>query len=526
MCKASIEYEVSYLAYGPRFLHAGNSRSPLRITLDMFKFLCTIHQVMPSFVDFVLPFGWQEHAQDFQFSGFREEARLSENLQDLALPEFGRSGRDLRLCYNLRSVERSMSNPKLPWSIRQCAIYHAIDLKNGRLFWITVKGNKGINERITELSKRASHSSIRTCREALSASLETHALMCNWSAENWRWYINDLEERFQGLTRPILNLQVEKTRTPPPSISPLRQPPMSPRSGTGPSRVTSWNSVGSPASQSVAFSPAGLSQSASFYSSHQAQLQPPLGFTTTTRGESHQDLLRCDTQQPSIKLRRLLSNLNRQFKQRMRSSMGTWWPEQQNRSATPEVTNDISLGPLSMKLPPPISPPEYPDSSNSAGADSVTFESLQSIEFIEEKSQEVLLILKLNAEVLENLRQHYEVIVNHKDFPQGLKNESESDLRMFNQSILAVEKDISDNIPQFHGSWRQGNVSNILLEYVGGGTLRSFFENNEPPMTKDDLLKFWENLFQIAKPIARIHKLPVADNPNIYKQGYDSQPEY
>jgi serine/threonine protein kinase len=83
--------------------------------------------------------------------------------------------------------------------------------------------------------------------------------------------------------------------------------------------------------------------------------------------------------------------------------------------------------------------------------------------------------------------------------------------------------DISNNIPQFHGSWKQGNVSNILLEHVAGGTLRSFFENNEPPTTKIDLLKFWENLFQIVKPIARIHRLPDADYPDQYKQGYHDQ---
>jgi hypothetical protein len=397
---------------------------------------------MPSFVDFVLPFGWQEHAQDFQFSGFREETRLNERSQDLALPGLGRSGRDLRLCYNLRSVERSRSDPELPWSIRQCAIYHAIDLKNGRLFWITVKGNKCINERIAELSKSASHSRIQTCKEALNASLETHALMCNWSAENWRWYINDLEERFQGVTRPILNLQVEKTRTPRPSMSPPCPPPMSPRSTIGTSRVTSWNSVGSTASQPVAFSPVGLGQSMSSYSSHQAQMQPSLPLNTLTSGESHQDLLRCDNEETSSKLTKFFSSLNRHLKQLMGPTLGTWWPKQSHRSLVPEVTNDISLGPLPMKQPPPVSPPVYPDSGNNAGAESVSFDSLQSIEFIEEKCQECFLILKLNIEVLENLRQHYEVTVNHKDFPQKLKNESESDLRKFNQSILAVEKEL------------------------------------------------------------------------------------
>jgi hypothetical protein len=117
----------------------------------MFSFLFTYHQVMASFLDFVFPFGKQVYARDFHFSGFREESRLVYDSKDAGIPGLGRSGIGLKLCYNLRSVERS-SEPSLPWSIRQTAVYHDFDLETGRTLWVIVKGNKLIKNRMNESS--------------------------------------------------------------------------------------------------------------------------------------------------------------------------------------------------------------------------------------------------------------------------------------------------------------------------------------------------------------------------------------
>ncbi|KAF1948009.1 kinase-like protein [Clathrospora elynae] len=79
--------------------------------------------------------------------------------------------------------------------------------------------------------------------------------------------------------------------------------------------------------------------------------------------------------------------------------------------------------------------------------------------------------------------------------------------------------DVLQNIARFYGSWTQGDTCNMLLEYVGGDTLTRFFESNEPPTTEEDILKFWRNFIQIARPIARLHRLPDPQNTHSYKQG-------
>src|SRR5688572_3951480 len=99
-----------------RFVHAPHSRERLRISLKMFVCALTHHQVMPAFLDFIFPFGLQEYLQDFYFSGFREDTRLLST--GLIIPNLGRSGREIRLCYSLKSVEASNGNTSWPWSIR------------------------------------------------------------------------------------------------------------------------------------------------------------------------------------------------------------------------------------------------------------------------------------------------------------------------------------------------------------------------------------------------------------------------
>lgn len=69
-------------------------------------------------------------------------------------------------------------------------------------------------------------------------------------------------------------------------------------------------------------------------------------------------------------------------------------------------------------------------------------------------------------------------------------------------------EDVSDHIVKFHGSWEQDGIYNLLLEYVEGGTLDSYFGVVEPPRSKEENLKFWGNLLNPIKILERMHKLP------------------
>lgn len=168
---------------------------------------------MPSFLDFMLSYGRHQHAQDFHFSGLRHESRLPTTDRGLKVPELGRSGRRIQLCYSFRSVETSPRQVKWPWSIRQTATYHSFDLESGQSTWIVIKGDQQMKERLTSATKSANLAelrSFRTVQDSMSSALATHLIFCEWSAENWRWYTNFLEEEVQLITRTTVDVAVSK----------------------------------------------------------------------------------------------------------------------------------------------------------------------------------------------------------------------------------------------------------------------------------------------------------------------------
>ena len=173
---------------------------------------------MPDFLDFVFPFGESEHAQDFHFSGFRAENQFGNEPgaeRALSVPELGRSGKQFQMCFNLRSVEPTTYDSRRPWSIRQTAVYHSFDVENGRTVWIFVKGNSLFRDRIESAAANRSKTeknditSFDTVTAAFASSLNVHLMLCEWARENWRWYINFLEEFFQELTRRSLHATVD-----------------------------------------------------------------------------------------------------------------------------------------------------------------------------------------------------------------------------------------------------------------------------------------------------------------------------
>ena len=177
----------------------------------------TYHQVMPEFLDFLCPFGRQQYPQDFHFSGFRQHTRLTDAECGLNIPELGWSGRDIRLCYNLKSVEPSESQPAWPWSIRHCAAYHSFDAENGLANWIVIKGDQLMKKRIksaTDTGGLPETSSFQSIDRAFASTLATHLIFCDWSAESWRWYLNFLEEALQTASRRTLTVVTDPPSSP------------------------------------------------------------------------------------------------------------------------------------------------------------------------------------------------------------------------------------------------------------------------------------------------------------------------
>jgi hypothetical protein len=96
----------------------------------------------------------------------------------------------------------------------------------------------------------------------------------------------------------------------------------------------------------------------------------------------------------------------------------------------------------SERLPPPELPPSFSESDLDKTPDIFTFRNLQDIQYIEEKAQEAMLVLKLNTEILEQLRMHYDDLTKHEEFPQEVRDDCRASLHNFCKGVVGVEKDL------------------------------------------------------------------------------------
>jgi hypothetical protein len=177
----------------------------------MLTHILTWHQAMPEIVDFLLAFGFSEHPKDFHYSGFRSEMNLTQDSNCLKLQKLGRSGREIRLCHVLRSVERQditgKSSDSWSWSLRPTVTYHSFDIETKRSVWLIVKANGVIKTRVKSTCEDQDLyqlSPAENIDNTFESTLRTHLILCAWAGENWRWYINDIEQRVQTLTREKL----------------------------------------------------------------------------------------------------------------------------------------------------------------------------------------------------------------------------------------------------------------------------------------------------------------------------------
>lgn len=344
----------------------------------------THHQVMVSFLDFIFPFGMQEYLEDFYFNGFREETRLSSPTSGLVIPRLGRSGRDIRLCYNLKSVERS-SDQHWPWSIRQTAVYHSFDAEYGKALWIMVKGNELMKNRIQDSTAKDAVGStdiknFGSTSAAFASSLATHLMIAEWCDEDWRWYLNYLEGRLHGATRRATAILLERE----PSIyeSPVQH-----------HKKTNTSS-------SVANTVATV--------------------VKKTFSKKHRN----SNSDPAVPL----SNIPVQ----------TPFP----------MTNRLPPPPGGGPPPPPFLPPgvlgSVPNEKQSPPEDEGDFklENLQLVQNLEEKAIEISPVLAANIDILRELSEHYKSVLTSDDCPAEIKSGCQAAFKDFEKRIRSITTDL------------------------------------------------------------------------------------
>jgi Mg2+ and Co2+ transporter CorA len=242
-------------------------------------------------------------------------------------------------------------------------VYHSLDVETGNAFWIILKGDELIKERIEDsfeysggLGKLEGE---RQQRNALSESLATHLIICDWCGEDWRWYISYLEESLQEKTRQTLAVVVDAPLNPTPEK---------------PSKAVTWSSVSS------AYAEKKSMRSSKVCKSEKGLQEPPL------RAQS-------DPLAPQ--------------------------PRGQSTHLNTIYSQNGSMNPTKFK-----------------------FADLQQIQLVEDRANEVLLILESNTSVLADLKAHYESIFQSQHCPLELVRDCKRDIERFNLRVGSVINDL------------------------------------------------------------------------------------
>jgi hypothetical protein len=198
-----------------RFITSDDSRAPLNSSYESFTYLSSFYQIPASFLDFVSSFGYTKLPKDYHMTGFNGLDTLDDsNGSILQIPRLGRSGCEHSTQYLLRSVEIDMGPTKKPvWKIRQMAVHHQYDFVTGKSFWLNIKTNGLMQERIKEAiadDPSLGSTSADGLAKSFSATLLTHLIHLQWCDDSWRQCINDFEKEVRDVLEKATTARVDQ----------------------------------------------------------------------------------------------------------------------------------------------------------------------------------------------------------------------------------------------------------------------------------------------------------------------------
>ncbi|KAK3324566.1 hypothetical protein B0T19DRAFT_428858 [Cercophora scortea] len=200
------------------FFESDHSRAPLDCPKEMFVYVMSFLQVMAPFMDLLFGFGRPPAgggSKEFHYTSFRHENFLgAAQAAQYAIQRLGRSGREIKQCYNLWSAEKADANDGgSPWRIRQTAIFHCFDVEGGgRSVWVNISANDEMRDRVMDATKTCEDlrpASLNDLCGSFAATLTTHLIAFEWCGENWRRYIGSLESNLRSVLDKVNNVPVE-----------------------------------------------------------------------------------------------------------------------------------------------------------------------------------------------------------------------------------------------------------------------------------------------------------------------------
>ncbi|KAH8894516.1 hypothetical protein GQ53DRAFT_857922 [Thozetella sp. PMI_491] len=187
-----------------RFMFTNGSRGRLFCSREMLFELISRLQVMPSFLDFILEFRTREKAATtawFRLQDHHSRACAAPDATGLDQHCFR-----IQHAFNIIAAESGEEYKNYAWPLRHTTVYHSFDVALGTCFWLVIKGNKEMRERVMASSEpytRSLSNAKKPIADLFEASLESHLLFLEWCTEGWAEYIDYLEERFRKQTTSV-----------------------------------------------------------------------------------------------------------------------------------------------------------------------------------------------------------------------------------------------------------------------------------------------------------------------------------
>jgi hypothetical protein len=392
------------------FIQSKNSRSLLNCSHHSYCYLSTFYQIPASFLDFLFSFGKNQEPLDYHMTGFNGSDTLDSPQGDIVeIPKLGRSGREHVVQYLLRSVESSVKGDKVVWNIRQMAVHHKYDLITGKAFWLNIKANSIMQDRLKESinnDPKFNPTLAKGLAPSFASTLMTHLVHIEWCDEAWRQCINDLEEKIRVV------LQKAKTA----SVGQQPDLPAAVRALTSRNDTATFSAPEKPTSPSPAcFNP------------------------YKTIGKPLASYLQSALGKPSPK-----------------AHVTPLLPVAHKTAAAPMSETDDNLA---KRL------------KNLKALEAFSVEDLQLLHYLGEQLENFRLVMLLNRQTLRDISEHYHDLTNRDSFPPEQKAECERSVASFARRVERVRKNLEIRVTQVESlrAWLQEGKT--LVNLIGRGII-------------------------------------------------------
>ncbi|KAK7598513.1 hypothetical protein V3481_000139 [Fusarium oxysporum f. sp. vasinfectum] len=400
----------------------------------IFCYLSTFYQIPASFLDFLFTFGQSTEPLDYYMTGFNGSDTLDSPKSDIVeIPKLGRSGREHVVQYLLRSVESSVKKDKVTWNIRQMAVHHKYDFITGKAFWLNIKANSIMQDRLKESITHDSKFNPTLAKGlplSLAATLMTHLVHIDWCDESWRQCINDLEEK--------IRVVLQKAKT----ASVGQQPDLHAAAVRALTSRTDTAAFGAPEKPT--------SPSPACFKPYEAIGKPLTSYLHSALGKSS----------PKAHATPLL-------------------PLAPKTAAAPMTETDDNLAKRlkSLKV-----------------LETFSVEDLQHLHYLGEQLENFRLVMLLNSQTLRDISEHYQDLTTRDNFPPEQKAECERNVTSFARRVERVRKNLEIRVTQIESlrAWLQEGKTLLegILQYRSVQVSHIFTESSHSQSAKMERIAY------------------------------------